>query len=60
MLPAGNGRIVNISSKAGKIGLQNYLHYCALKFALEGMTAVLAEEVKDKGIQVNTVSLDSA
>jgi NAD(P)-dependent dehydrogenase (short-subunit alcohol dehydrogenase family) len=31
-----------------------------LKFALEGMTATLAEEVKDKGIQVNTVSLDSA
>ena len=30
--------------------------YCASKFALEGMTAALAEEVKDKGIEVNTLS----
>ncbi len=57
MLPAGNGRIVNISSRAGKVGLQNYSHYCASKFALEGLTAALAEEVKDNGIEVNTVSL---
>jgi len=56
MLPAGGGRIVNISSRAGKVGLPNVSHYCASKFALEGMTAALAEEVKDKGIEVNTVS----
>mmetsp|Transcript_33714 Transcript_33714/g.70875 ORF Transcript_33714/g.70875 Transcript_33714/m.70875 type:complete len:284 (-) Transcript_33714:1024-1875(-) len=56
MLPAGRGRIVNISSKAGKVGLPTYSHYCASKFALEGMTAALAEEVKDKGIEVNTLS----
>jgi NAD(P)-dependent dehydrogenase (short-subunit alcohol dehydrogenase family) len=56
MLPAGSGKIVNISSRAGKVGLPNYSHYCASKFALEGMTAALAEEVKDKGIEINTVS----
>mmetsp|Transcript_24096 Transcript_24096/g.52087 ORF Transcript_24096/g.52087 Transcript_24096/m.52087 type:complete len:302 (-) Transcript_24096:2236-3141(-) len=56
MLPAGGGRIVNISSRAGKVGLPNVSHYCASKFALEGMTAALAEEVKDKGIEVNTLS----
>ena len=56
MLRSGNGRIVNISSRAGKVGLQNYTHYCASKFALEGLTAALAEEVKYKGIEVNTVS----
>mmetsp|Transcript_41871 Transcript_41871/g.73518 ORF Transcript_41871/g.73518 Transcript_41871/m.73518 type:complete len:288 (+) Transcript_41871:90-953(+) len=56
MLPAGSGKIVNISSRAGKVGLPNYSHYCASKFALEGMTAALAEEVKDKGIEVNTIS----
>lgn len=55
MLPSGKGRIVNISSRAGKVGLQNYSHYCASKFALEGLTAALAEEVKNKGIEVNTV-----
>lgn len=56
MLPAGGGKIVNISSRAGKVGLPNYSHYCASKFALEGMTAALSEEVKDKGIEVNTLS----
>lgn len=56
MLPAGSGKIINISSRAGKVGLPNYSHYCASKFALEGMSAALAEEVKDKGIEVNTLS----
>ncbi|KAL9187052.1 hypothetical protein ACHAXT_010772 [Thalassiosira profunda] len=56
MLPAGSGRIVNISSRAGKVGLPTMSAYCASKFALEGMTAALAEEVKDKGIEVNTLS----
>mmetsp|Transcript_3292 Transcript_3292/g.8393 ORF Transcript_3292/g.8393 Transcript_3292/m.8393 type:complete len:293 (-) Transcript_3292:2123-3001(-) len=56
MLPAGRGKIVNISSRAGKVGIGSYSHYCTSKFALEGMTAALAEEVKDKGIEVNTPS----
>jgi len=55
MLSSG-GRIINISSRAGKVGLPNASHYCASKFALEGMSAALAEEVKDKGIEVNTMS----
>ena len=57
MLPAKSGKIINISSRAGKVGLPNYSHYCASKFALEGLMASLADEVKDKGIEVNTVSL---
>lgn len=56
MLPAQSGRIVNISSRAGKVGLPNMSLYCASKFALEGLSAALAEEVKDKGIEVNTLS----
>ena len=56
MLPAKHGKIVNISSRAGKVGLPNYSHYCASKFALEGLTASLAEEVRDLGIQCNTLS----
>merc|ERR1711966_477409 len=55
MLSSG-GRIINISSRAGKVGLPNASHYCASKFALEGMSAALAEEVKDQGIEVNTLS----
>lgn len=50
------GRIVNISSRAGKVGLPNYSFYCATKFALEGLTASLAEELKDKNVAVNTLS----
>ena len=56
MLPAKTGRIVNISSRAGKVGLPGMGFYCASKFALEGLSATLAEEVKDKGIECNTLS----
>uniref|UniRef100_A0A7S2A1M5 Ketoacyl reductase n=1 Tax=Trieres chinensis TaxID=1514140 RepID=A0A7S2A1M5_TRICV len=56
MLPAKSGRIVNISSKAGKVGLPSNSFYCASKFALEGYAASLAEELRDSGIEVNTLS----
>ena len=56
MLMQNSGKIVNISSRAGKVGLPTYSHYCASKFALEGLTASLAEELKDKNIQCNTLS----
>ena len=54
MLPAKNGKIINIGSRAGKVGYPTNSHYCASKFALEGLTAALAEELRDKGIQVNS------
>jgi NAD(P)-dependent dehydrogenase (short-subunit alcohol dehydrogenase family) len=56
MLPAKAGKIINISSKAGKVGLPQLSFYVASKFALEGLTASLAEELKDKNIQVNSIS----
>jgi len=52
----GGGRIINISSKAGKTGIPGSSFYVASKFALEGYSASLAEELKDKGIFVNTMS----
>lgn len=48
-------QIIQISSKAGKVGLPNMSFYCASKFALEGMTAALAVELKDK-VRVNSIS----
>lgn len=49
-------KILNISSRAGKIGIANNSAYVASKFALEGMTSSLAKELKDTGITVNTLS----
>jgi NAD(P)-dependent dehydrogenase (short-subunit alcohol dehydrogenase family) len=51
-----NGRILNVSSKAGKVGLQNYSFYVASKFALEGMTSSWAKELKERQIVVNSLS----
>merc|ERR1711862_966357 len=50
------GRIINISSKAGKIGIPGMSFYVASKFSLEGYSASISEELKDKNILVNTIS----
>jgi len=49
-------RIINISSGAAKRGLPNIGFYVTSKFALEGYSATLAEELKDENIIVNTIS----
>jgi NAD(P)-dependent dehydrogenase (short-subunit alcohol dehydrogenase family) len=51
-----DGKIINISSKAGKMGLENYSAYVASKFALEGMTSCWAKEMAVRNIQVNSIS----
>jgi len=56
MREAGGGRIVNISSKAGKIGEDNRTAYCAAKWGLEGLSAALREELTRDNIHVHTVS----
>ena len=43
MLQRGSGRIINISSMAGKEGLPNLAHYCATKFGVIGLTQALAK-----------------
>jgi short-subunit dehydrogenase len=50
------GTILNISSKAGKVGLENYSLYAASKFALEGMTSSWAKELKGRNIDVHSIS----
>ena len=56
MLAQGRGHIINISSRAGKMGLPGMGPYVASKFAVEGLTATLAAELDDKGILVNSIS----
>ena len=45
MLEAGRGDIINVSSKAGKVGLPGMGPYVASKHAVEGLTATLAKEL---------------
>jgi len=49
------GKIVNVSSVAGKIGVPLYVHYCASKFAVLGITKSLALELAKHRINVNAV-----
>jgi NAD(P)-dependent dehydrogenase (short-subunit alcohol dehydrogenase family) len=48
--------IVNVSSRAAKMGIPGNAFYCASKFALEGYSATLAEELRNKNCLVNTIS----
>eukprot|EP00535_Pseudo-nitzschia_heimii_P001515 CAMPEP_0197185256 /NCGR_PEP_ID=MMETSP1423-20130617/11549_1 /TAXON_ID=476441 /ORGANISM="Pseudo-nitzschia heimii, Strain UNC1101" /LENGTH=403 /DNA_ID=CAMNT_0042636275 /DNA_START=184 /DNA_END=1395 /DNA_ORIENTATION=- len=48
--------ILNISSKAGKVGLQNYSFYVATKFALEGLTSSWSKELASRNIRVHSIS----
>ena len=51
------GAIVNISSRAAKIGSANeWVHYAASKGAVDSFTIGLAREVATEGIRVNAVA----
>ena len=51
----GGGRIVNISSIGGKIGVPHLAPYCASKFALTGLSESIRAEVAKDNIHVTTV-----
>lgn len=53
---AGQGRIVMMSSVAGRVGTLGVSPYCASKFALEGFGESLAQEVEPFGIRVALVA----
>jgi short-subunit dehydrogenase len=48
-------RVVNICSIGGKIAVPHLAVYCASKFAQGGLSAVLAEELRGRGVTVSTV-----
>ena len=56
MIERRDGVIVNISSQAGLVALTEHAAYCASKFALHGLTKVLALELGPYGIRVNAVA----
>jgi meso-butanediol dehydrogenase/(S,S)-butanediol dehydrogenase/diacetyl reductase len=55
MLGRRYGRVISISSMAGKEGLPNLAHYCATKFGVIGMTQALAKEAAPFNVTVNAV-----
>lgn len=55
LLRESKGRIVNISSIAGKISQPFMSPYCASKFALEAVSDSLRREVRAHGVQVSLV-----
>jgi NAD(P)-dependent dehydrogenase (short-subunit alcohol dehydrogenase family) len=55
MIPAGWGRIINISSMYGKVPLPTVAHYVTTKHALNGLTKVVAQEVGTLGITCNAI-----
>lgn len=49
------GRIINLSSIAGKRGMANTAAYNAANFAVDGFTQAIAKELASKGITANCV-----
>jgi NAD(P)-dependent dehydrogenase (short-subunit alcohol dehydrogenase family) len=52
----GGGRIVNIASIGGKIGVPHLVPYCASKFALVGLSTSMRSELVKDNILITTVS----
>lgn len=55
MQGAGAGHIVNVSSIAGQVGFAGGGAYVASKFALEGLSECLMQEVRKEGVKVTVV-----
>lgn len=55
MRAAGSGRIFNLSSVFGLIAGAGWGLYCGSKFAVEGISEALAQEVQPFGIQVTII-----
>ena len=56
MVSRGYGRIVNMSSQAGHVGIRRHAAYCASKGGVEQLTRVLALEWGPRGVTVNAVA----
>jgi NAD(P)-dependent dehydrogenase (short-subunit alcohol dehydrogenase family) len=56
MVPQNAGSIINVSSGVGRVGRARWGAYAVSKFGLEGMTQVLADELKEYKVRVNSVN----
>ena len=55
MMERRSGSIISISSMVGKEAIPLFVHYCASKFAVIGLTQGLAKELAPYDIRVNAV-----
>lgn len=55
MIARGSGKIINISSQAGVVGLDDHGAYCASKGGLNMLTKVMTAEWAKHNIQINAV-----
>ena len=56
MIQRKTGVIINVSSGAGKRAAPEWGPYAVAKFGVEGLTKLVAEEVRPHGIRVNAVN----
>ncbi|MEX0735793.1 MAG: SDR family NAD(P)-dependent oxidoreductase [Bacteroidota bacterium] len=56
MIHRRSGSIINVASSVGKHGRAGWGAYAVSKFALEGFTQTLAQEMQTYGIRVNSVN----
>jgi len=55
MIVQGYGKVINMSSILGKVGLANQLAYASSKGGVEQMTKVMALEWAKQGVRVNAI-----
>lgn len=56
MVEQKSGRIINMSSRAGRQGSRGHAHYAAAKAGINGLTMSLARELSPHGITVNAIA----
>ncbi len=56
MVERGSGKVINISSILGRVGLANQGPYASSKGAIEQLTKVMALEWATSGVQVNAIA----
>jgi NADP-dependent 3-hydroxy acid dehydrogenase YdfG len=52
MVKRGRGDVFNMSSIAGRQAYPNGTAYCAAKYGVTGLSAVMRAELRDKGVRV--------
>jgi NAD(P)-dependent dehydrogenase (short-subunit alcohol dehydrogenase family) len=55
MIARKSGKIINVSSQAGVIGLKDHVTYCASKGGLNTMTKAMMADLAEHNIQINAI-----